>query len=78
MTDLAVITVDAPESVSQGAVIDVLVTVQNVGNQDVTGDVNVTLADGDLNIGIQTISGGLDAVNPHPLPSPGIPRRNDR
>ena len=44
-----------------GPVIDVLVTVQNVGNQDVTGDVNVTLADGDLNIGIQTISGGLDA-----------------
>jgi hypothetical protein len=47
----------------RGDVIDVSVTVENTGNQDVSGDINVTLNDDTdgVTIGIQTISGGLVA-----------------
>ncbi len=63
VTDIAITAVDAPTSVVQGAVVDVSVTVENVGNQDVTTDINVTLTDNTdgVTIGTQTISGGLPA-----------------
>ena len=63
VTDIAVTTVSAPSSVVQGNVVSVNVTVENVGNQDVTDSIDVTLTD-DTNvftIGTQTISGGLAA-----------------
>lgn len=61
LTDIAITTVNAPSSVTQGDQVDVIVTIENVGNQDVTTDITVTLYDDDSTIGTQTISGGLDA-----------------
>jgi subtilisin len=63
VTDIAIAAVDTPSSVVQGNVVDVSVTVENVGNQDVTSDINVTLTDDTdgVTIGTQTISGGLPA-----------------
>jgi hypothetical protein len=45
LTDVAVTSVSAPPEVTQGAVVDVTATVQNVGNQDVTASFDVTLRD---------------------------------
>jgi len=62
ITDIAITAVDAPSPVVQGDLFNVSVTVENVGNQDVSSDINVTLAsnlDGD--IGTKTISGILTA-----------------
>ena len=61
-TDIAVTEVSAPSPVVLGTTVDVKVTVKNVGNQDVTIDINVTLTDETdaAVIGTQTI-GGLDA-----------------
>jgi hypothetical protein len=60
-TDIAVTEVIAPSSVVVGDTVDVYVTVENVGNQDVTSDISVTLTDKteSTGIGTQTISGGL-------------------
>jgi hypothetical protein len=54
----------------QGDVASVDVTVENVGNQDVTSDINVTLTDDTdgITIGTQTISGGLAAGASATLP----------
>jgi subtilisin len=62
-TDIAVISVSAPSSVVQGDSVPVEVTVENVGNQNVTSDITVTLTDGTANavIGTETVSGGLTA-----------------
>jgi subtilisin len=59
LTDIAVTAVSAPTSVVQGDVVDVSVTVENVGNQDVTSDVTVTLSDNtdSVTIGTKTIAG---------------------
>ena len=59
--DIAAIEVSAPISVVQGDVVNVAVTVKNVGSQDVTSNINVTLTDDTdgANIGTQTIGGGL-------------------
>lgn len=63
VTDIAVTAVNAPASVTQGDVVSVDVTVENVGNQDVGSDITVTLHDDTdaVSIGSQTISGGLVA-----------------
>jgi hypothetical protein len=63
ITDIAITAVDAPSSVVQGDIVDISVTVENVGNQDVTSDITVTLNDDTdaVTIGIQTISEGLAA-----------------
>ena len=63
LTDLAVTAVSAPAAVTQGTNVTVGVTVQNVGNQDVTGAIGVTLTDAtaQVTIGSQTISAGLAA-----------------
>ncbi len=63
VTDIAVTGVSAPSSAVQGDMVNVDVTVENVGNQDVTSDINVTLTDvtDAVTIGTQTISGGLTA-----------------
>ena len=71
VTDVAVTSVSAPASLVQGdAAVTVEFTVQNVGNQDVTSDINVTLvsdnatpvnAGDDITIGARTITGGLTA-----------------
>ncbi|MGD2177579.1 MAG: S8 family serine peptidase [Anaerolineae bacterium] len=62
--DIAITSVDAPGSVVQGTAVDINVTVENVGNQDVTSDIIVTLTDetDSVIIGTQTISGGLNAA----------------
>jgi hypothetical protein len=63
LTDIAITAVSGPGSVVQGNIADILVTVENVGNQDVTADVYVTLADTTDAADIDTlvISGGLVA-----------------
>jgi len=63
VTDIAITAVDGPGSVAQGDTASVDVTVENVGNEDVTDDVNVALTDetGSVNIGTKTISGDLTA-----------------
>lgn len=70
VTDLAITAVAVVTSVVQGDSVDVTVTIENLGNQDVDGDLHVSLAcdaaaawDGDdhLVIGRQVIPGGLDA-----------------
>ena len=65
VTDIGLTDISAPESVTQGDPVNVEVTIRNVGNEDVTDDIEVTLtdeADGGL-IGTQTIAGGLRPGN---------------
>lgn len=57
VTDLAVTSVSAPGSATQGTTVSVNVTVQNVGNQDVDGSIPVTLMDGGSTVGTQSIAG---------------------
>lgn len=61
VTDIAITAVSAPSSVVQGNMASVDVTLENVGNQDVTSSINVTLADttDGVTIATDTISGGL-------------------
>jgi len=61
VTDVAIAAVEASASVMQGDVAEVLVTVENAGNQDVFSDVGVTLRSDDVVIDTQTITGGLAA-----------------
>ena len=63
LTDIAVTSVSAPSSAEVGSVVNVAVTVQNSGNQNVGGDIGVTLTDttDSAAIGTQTIAGGLAA-----------------
>ena len=63
LTDIAIDSVSALSSVTQGDLVSIDVTVANSGNQDVTSDIDVTLVDDTDGgtIGIQTITGGLDA-----------------
>ena len=63
LTDIAVAAVAAPPSATQGSSVSVGVTVQNVGNQNVTSPITVTLTDetDGGTIGSQTIGGGLTA-----------------
>jgi hypothetical protein len=65
VTDIAITAVSAPSSAIQGEVLEISVTVENVGNQEVTDDINVTLTDDngtdDVTIDTQKISGGLTA-----------------
>ncbi|MFQ6027391.1 MAG: CARDB domain-containing protein, partial [Dehalococcoidia bacterium] len=65
VTDLAITSVTpSPASVVAGGVVSVAVTVANLGNQDVTGGIDVTLEDMAAPappIGVQTIAGGLAA-----------------
>ena len=63
LTDIAITAVNAPSPVVQGETVDVSVTVQNVGNQDVVANLNVTLGDDTdgTTIGTETVSGGLTA-----------------
>ena len=61
VTDIAISSVTAPSSVSQGSTANVVVTVRNVGNQPVATDIGVSLRDvtADADIGSQTVAGGL-------------------
>ena len=63
VTDLTITAVTAPGSVVQSEVVDVTVTVGNVGNQIVPADIMVTLTDvtDSVTIGLQTITAGLTA-----------------
>ena len=63
LTDIAITSVSAPANVAQGSQADVDVTVQNVGNQDVTGDIIVSLAEtpGGTTFTPLTVTGGLSA-----------------
>ncbi len=57
--DLAVTGITAPARVNQGDIAPVVVTVQNVGGQEVTGSFDIVLTDGynGPTIGTQTVSG---------------------
>ena len=59
LTDVAATGVSAPGSVTVGSTVNVVVTVQNVGNQNVAASFDVTLRDATANvvIGTQTVSG---------------------
>jgi len=59
LTDIAVTSVSAPSSVTQGSTVDVAVTVRNAGNQDVAGSFNVILQDltDNVTIGSQAVAG---------------------
>lgn len=65
VTDIAITTVSAPITVVQGDFVDISVTVENVGNQDVTADIIVTLVSDNATDNIvndsETITGGLAA-----------------
>jgi hypothetical protein len=58
-TDLAITGITAPARVTQGDTAHVVVTIQNVGGQDVTTNFNVVLTDGfnGPTLGTQTIAG---------------------
>jgi hypothetical protein len=58
-TDLAVTGISAPSRVTQGDIAPVVVTVQNVGGQNVTSNFDVVLADGfgGPTLGTETIAG---------------------
>ena len=59
LTDVAVSGVSAPGSVTIGNSVNVVVTVQNVGNQNVAASFDVTLVDAtdNVNLGTQTVAG---------------------
>ena len=59
MTDVAITTVSAPTSVTQGATVNVAVTTRNVGNQNVPATFDVTLQDATdgVTIGTQSVAG---------------------
>jgi hypothetical protein len=63
VTDIAISSLSAPSSVNQGDGVAVNVTVENIGNQDVTDNIMVTLtpdaAGGTVTDSPQTILGGL-------------------
>jgi len=63
LTDIAVTNLVAPAAATQGDTVRIDVTVSNVGNQDVTSSIDVPLVDetDTLDIGTQTIAGGLAA-----------------
>lgn len=61
VTDIEIKSVSAPPSVVQDDVFEVQVTVENVGNQDVTEDIVVRLNDNNGNYTNDTIAGGLMA-----------------
>src|SRR5262249_50310797 len=59
LTDVATNAVTAPATVTLGNTVNVTVTVQNIGNQNVAGSFDVTLRDvtDNVTIGTQTVSG---------------------
>lgn len=63
LTDIAITAVDAASPVVQGETVDVSVTVENVGNQNVFANLNVTLGDDTdgTTVGTETVTGGLTA-----------------
>ena len=63
LTDIAVTAVNATSPVVQGEIVNVSVTVKNVGNQDIAGNLNVTLSDDTdgSTIGTEVVTGGLAA-----------------
>jgi len=63
LTDIAITAVNAPSPVVQGEMVDVSVIVENAGNQDVVGNLNVTLSDDTdaITIDTETVIGGLTA-----------------
>ena len=62
VTDVAITNVSAPTSVVQGAVVNVEVTVENTGNQDVGGfEITLTDATAALEIGREMVNDGLSA-----------------
>jgi hypothetical protein len=59
VTDLAITDISAPANITEGGSANVMVTITNVGNQDVNTQVDVTLVDeteGDVTIGTQSFS----------------------
>jgi len=57
VTDVAIASISAPASVVQGQTVNVNVTVTNVGDQNVKGDIDVTLMDNGGVVQTRTVSG---------------------
>lgn len=59
VTDIAIASVNAASFVTQGATVDVVVTIRNVGNQDVTATFDVALQDATdgVPLGMQSVAG---------------------
>jgi hypothetical protein len=59
VTDIAITSVSASSFVTQGTTVDVVVTIRNVGNQDVTASFDVTLEDVTdvVGLGTQSVAG---------------------
>lgn len=61
ITDLAIVSVSAPDMVNEGETVEVGVTVKNVGNQEVNNAVTIILKDKTtgIDIGSQTVDEGI-------------------
>jgi hypothetical protein len=66
-TDIAITDISAPGSVTEGMDVNVIITVQNVGNQDVSTDILINLNDNGILYGSGTIAGGLIAGTSAPV-----------
>jgi hypothetical protein len=60
-TDIALTHISAPASVSEGESVNVVVTVENVGNQDVLSDITIDFHEDGIFYDSGTITGGLTA-----------------
>jgi hypothetical protein len=67
VTDIAVTAIIAPSPVLQGDLVSIDVTVKNVGTEDVSSNIVVTLSDNNIAIGTKQIEGGLDRGESIPL-----------
>jgi hypothetical protein len=75
LTDIAVTSVTAPASVTQGATANVVVAIRNVGNQDVTSSFAVTLDDNGAPVETQNVAGlapGASATLTFPWNTTGL------
>ncbi len=59
VTDIAVTEISAPSPVIQGNTVSINVTVKNVGTEDVSSDIAVTLTDNNIVIETKVITGGV-------------------
>jgi hypothetical protein len=63
-TDLEIGPLTVPAPVVEEDTVDIDVTVRNAGNQDISGDIEITLTDNGIVYASQTIMGGLIAGTP--------------
>jgi subtilisin family serine protease len=67
VTDIAVTEISAPSPVLQGDLVSIAVTVRNMGTEDVSSNIVVTLSDNNIAIATKQIEGGLNTGESIPL-----------